>query len=59
MRIGLHRIASKTHRIAQSVAALFLFLTAGSVGSPGPAGTGERRSQSQIARPFQRQLLGA
>jgi len=29
MRIGLHRIASKSHRIAQSVAALFLFLTLG------------------------------
>jgi K(+)-stimulated pyrophosphate-energized sodium pump len=27
MRIGLHGIASKTHRIAQSIAALFLFLT--------------------------------
>src|SRR5579872_1466226 len=26
MRIGLHGIASKTHRIAQSAAALFLFL---------------------------------
>src|SRR4051794_29287655 len=29
MRIGLHGIASKTNRIAQSVAALFLFLTFG------------------------------
>src|SRR5947209_2328681 len=29
MRIGLHRIASSSHRIFQSVAALFLFLTVG------------------------------
>src|SRR5579864_9195633 len=29
MRIGLHRIASKSHPIAQSSAALFLFLTLG------------------------------
>ncbi len=29
MRIGLHRIASKSHLIAQSLAALFLFLTLG------------------------------
>ena len=29
MRIGLHRIVFKRHRIAQSVAALFLFLTVG------------------------------
>src|SRR5438874_10076522 len=29
MRIGLHRIASSSYRIAQSAAALFLFLTLG------------------------------
>src|SRR5437763_1880589 len=29
MRIGLHRIASSSHRVFQSVAALFLFLTVG------------------------------
>ncbi|MGH9515573.1 MAG: sodium-translocating pyrophosphatase [Terriglobales bacterium] len=33
MRIGLHGIVSKTHRIVQSVTALFLFLTLGATGA--------------------------